>query len=78
MWATRMRGQNPTDGSEIDEESCAVVWLPMLLTESVKASNQTGAAVESFRNEMVKSNAQALKIAAKNLLDAGDNLWTES
>ena len=29
----------------------------MLLIENVRMSNQTGVAVESFRNEMVKDNA---------------------
>lgn len=35
---------------------CAITWLPMLLIENSQQQRQTGAAVESFRNEMVKAN----------------------
>ena len=31
-------------------------WLPILMIENSQQQRQTGAAVESFRNEMVKSN----------------------
>ena len=34
----------------------AVTWLPMLTIENSQQQRQTGAAVESFRNEVVKSN----------------------
>jgi hypothetical protein len=36
-------------------------WLPILMIENAQQSRQTGAAVESFRNEMVESNTQNLK-----------------
>ncbi|MEH6649991.1 MAG: hypothetical protein V7707_08215 [Motiliproteus sp.] len=65
MFATQLRGQDPTSGEEIDEEACAVAVLPMLLIESTKAQHQTGAAVESFRNETVRTH-QDLVLAAIN------------
>jgi len=55
-WFTQVRGTNPNTGKEVDEWACAVAWLPMLLIENSQQQRQTGAAVESFRNEMVKSN----------------------
>lgn len=55
-WFTQLRGNNPNTGEPIDEWGCAVVWLPVLLVENSQQQRQTGAAVESFRNEMVKSN----------------------
>jgi hypothetical protein len=55
-WFTQVRGMNPNTGKEVDEWACAVAWLPMLLIENSQQQRQTGAAVESFRNEMVKSN----------------------
>lgn len=55
-WFTQVRGTNPNTGKEIDEWACATAWLPMLLIENSQQQRQTGAAVESFRNEMVKSN----------------------
>jgi ribosomal silencing factor RsfS len=36
-----------------------LAWMPMLLIENAQQSRQTGAAVESFRNEMVKQNSQS-------------------
>ncbi len=62
MWATKMRGTDPQSGSEIDEESCAIAWLPMLLTENVKASHETGAAVESLRNESSRNHGEAMAV----------------
>ena len=53
-WFTQMRGTNPQTGEDIDEWGCAVTWLPMLLIENSQQQRQTGAAVESFRNETVR------------------------
>lgn len=66
-WFTQVRGTNPNTGEDVDSWGCAVTWLPMLLIENAQQSRQTGAAVESFRNEMVSGNertAQALLAAA--------------
>lgn len=63
FWAT-VRGTNP-QGGDIDMGDCAIKWLPMLLIENSKVGRETGAAVESFRNEMVKSNTVALTLQAK-------------
>ena len=51
---TQVRGTNPKTGEEVDEWECAVKWLPMLLIENSQQQRQSGAAVESFRNEIVK------------------------
>tara|TARA_R100001460_G_scaffold39652_1_gene74488 strand:- start:1409 stop:1708 length:300 start_codon:yes stop_codon:yes gene_type:complete len=55
-WFIQIRGTNPNTGEEVDDWGCAMAWMPMLLIENAQQSRQTGAAVESFRNEMVKSN----------------------
>lgn len=54
-WFMLVRGQNPQTGQDVDEWGCAVTWLPVLLIENSQQQRQTGAAVESFRNEVVKS-----------------------
>lgn len=54
-WFMLVRGKNPQTGQDIDEWGCAVTWLPVLLIENSQQQRQTGAAVESFRNEVVKS-----------------------
>jgi hypothetical protein len=55
-WFTQLRGTHPQTGQPVDEWGCAVTWLPVLLIENSQMQRQTGAAVESFRNEMVKAN----------------------
>ena len=55
-WFVQMRGTDPNSGKEIDEYSCGIAWIPMLLVENAMQSRQSGAAIESFRNEMVKAN----------------------
>lgn len=70
-WFTQIRGTDPNTGDEKDEHGCAVAWLPILTLEGAAMSRQTGAAVESFRNEMVESNnlSRDLLIATdKNLI----------
>lgn len=53
---THIRGANPNDGKEVDHWACTIEFLPMLLIETAQQSRQTGSAVESFRNEMVKAH----------------------
>lgn len=57
-WYTQLRGTNPNTGEEIDEWNCAITWMPLMAVEIAQKSNQTGAAVESFRNEVVKETQQ--------------------
>lgn len=57
-WYTQVRGMNPNTGEEVDEWGCAVTWIPMLQIETSQQARQAGAAVESFRNEVVRSNAE--------------------
>ena len=61
-WYTQVAGFDTNTGKQVDEFGCAVAWLPMLLIENSGQQRQTGAAVESFRNEMVKSNEKSQKI----------------
>jgi len=61
-WFMKVVGTNPNTGAEIDEWGCAVAWMPILLIENSQQQRQTGAAVESFRNEMVQSNIETAKV----------------
>jgi hypothetical protein len=73
-WFTHIRGKNPQSNQEVDEFACAVAWIPMLLIENSQMQRQTGAAVESFRNEMVKANesSQDLLMLASNIKRIGN------
>jgi hypothetical protein len=47
-------GVDPSNGNPIDKYGCVDSFLPLLLIENAQQSRQTGAAVESFRNEVAK------------------------
>jgi hypothetical protein len=57
-WYTQVRGMNPNTGELVDEWNCAIAWMPMMQIETSQQARQAGAAVESFRNEVVRSNSE--------------------
>lgn len=62
LWFTQLRGMNPQTGQEIDQQGCAIAWLPVLLVENSQMQRQTAASVDSFRNEMVGGNNAMLTL----------------
>ena len=64
-WFVKLAGTDPNTGKPVDEFGCAMAWMPMLLIENAQQSRQTGAAVESFRNEMVKQNETSHELLEK-------------
>jgi hypothetical protein len=70
-WYTKVEGFDNNTGKQVEDWQCAIAWMPMLLIENSGQQRQTGAAVESFRNEMVKANQasqELLLTAAKTQL----------
>jgi hypothetical protein len=57
-WYIHIRGMNPNTGEDMDRWGCSVGWMPFLTIENAQQSRQTGAAVESFRNEVVRTNEE--------------------
>lgn len=55
LWV-HIYGKHPQNEQLVDHWDCALAWTPVLLVENSQQQRQTGAAVESFRNEMVKAN----------------------
>lgn len=60
----KITGTNPNGGEPVDQFGCVDSFIPMLLIENSQQQRQTAAAVESFRNEMVKSNHASLALIA--------------
>ena len=58
----KVRGTNPNTGEEVDDYGCSIAWLPVLMIENSQQQRSTGAAVESFRNEMVKANENSQNV----------------
>ena len=67
-WFVQVRGHNPNTGAEVDEWGCSIAWMPVLMIENSQQQRSTGAAVESFRNEMVKANGMLLETATTRLV----------
>ena len=72
-------GKDPQTGKDIDNADCAFCWTPILLIENSQQQRSTGAAVESFRNEMVKANESSQRVLLEtanikqvNLIDSKD------
>jgi len=73
-WFMKVRGSNPNTGEEIDDYGCAIAWLPVMMIENSQQQRQTGAAVESFRNEMVKANDTSQQVLMATLQQARPEL----
>ena len=56
-------GTNPNTGEMINKWDCADSWMPLLTIENSQMQRQTGAAVESFRNEVMGRAAEAPQLA---------------
>ena len=63
-WFIKLAGNNPSTGESVDEQGCAMSWVPILLIENSKQQRSTGAAVESFRNEMASASEASHRILA--------------
>ena len=61
-WFTQVRGTNPQTGEPVDEWGCAVTWMPFLLIENSQKQRETGAAVESFRNETLSRISHTIRM----------------
>ena len=79
-WFMKIAGTNPNTGKEVEEWGCSMAWLPMLMIENSQQQRQTGAAVESFRNEMVKANevGQRVLLAAAGVSQQAQTMILEN
>ena len=73
-WFMSIRGKNPNTGEDVDEWGCAMAWLPILTIENSQQQRQTGAAVESFRNEMVKANEMSQQVLLATVQHTNPNM----
>lgn len=68
-WFMKVAGTHPNTGEQLEDWGCAMAMMPMMLLENARQQHSTASAVESFRNEMVKSNetSQKVLLAAANI-----------
>ena len=62
----QIQGHDPNTGQPVNRCDCVDNWTPMLLVENSMVQRQTGAAVETLRNQMIKTQRVAIA------LDHGD------
>jgi hypothetical protein len=79
-WFMQVRGTNPNSGESVDEWGCSMAWMPMLMIENSQQQRGTSAAVESFRNEMVKNNevGQRVLLAAAGVPQQAQTMILEN
>jgi len=79
-WFLKIAGKNPNTGEDIDDWGCSMSWLPILMIENSQQQRSTGAAVESFRNVMVKANevGQRVLLAAAGVPQQAQTMILES
>ena len=68
FWIT-IQGKHPQTGETINNADCSMAWLPILMIENSKINRETGAAIESMRNESVTTGQQltnAVLLASNN------------
>lgn len=64
-WFTKVQGTNRNTGEMLDEWQCAVAWVPFMQIESAQQHRSSTAALESFRNEVVRGNQQNQRLYAE-------------
>ena len=73
-WFMKIAGKNPNTGKDVEDWGCAVAWLPVLMIENSQQQRSTSAAVETFRNEMVRANEISHHILLSNMQNNGQDL----
>ena len=73
-WFLKIAGMDPQTGKEREEWGCSIAWLPILMIENSQMQRHTGAAVESFRNEMVKASETSNQVLLATVQQANPNL----
>lgn len=69
----QIQGVHPQTGDTISEWDCTHNWQTVLLIENSQQQRQTGAAIESFRNEVVLENERMLQLATTKVIKVLDS-----
>ena len=68
MLYTKIVGRDANTGDMVDDWSCAISWMPTLQVEMSQTNRSQSAALESFRNETVKGQAEFNKLVSSKVL----------
>jgi hypothetical protein len=75
-WFIEVHGTHPNTGEPLKDWGCSMAMMPMMLIENARQQHSTAAAIESFRNEMVKNNevGQRVLLAAAGIPQQSQNI----
>lgn len=73
-WFVKITGKHPQSEEILEDWACAISWMPVLMIENSQQQRQTGAAVESFRNEMVKANEMSQQVLLAAVTNNNPNI----
>ena len=59
-WLVKLAGTNPQTGENIDEEACAIKWLPLLLVENTRTNHGVSANIEVMNNAIMIASMKAI------------------
>jgi hypothetical protein len=78
-WFIKIAGTNPNTGEQLEDWGCTMTMMPMMLIENARQQRSTAAAVESFRDEMVRNNevGQRVLLAAAGVPQQAQNMILE-
>ncbi len=66
LW-TKLVGQDPQSGKQVNQWNCSLAWLPMLLIENSKETRSAGSAIEDMRNKIVERQDRVASQFAQNV-----------
>ncbi len=61
-WYVKLEGTNPQNGERVDDWKCAMAWQPLLMIEGNCQTRAVAVSVQSFRNESLLNQQQAIKV----------------
>jgi hypothetical protein len=66
-WYTKVMGKDPQSTEDIENWACAISWMPTMMVEMSQTNRGQTAALESFRNETVKGQAEFNSLVKKKI-----------
>lgn len=61
MLFVQLQGKNPQTGLDVNEFSCALAWLPLLLIENSQQQRHTCASVDKLATETFRGHVNLLE-----------------
>ena len=61
-WYVTLAGPHPQTGEILDEQRCAMAWIPVMLVEVANTNRGQTAALESMRNKQTTNHKEFMEV----------------